>query len=469
MVRDDEHSASLVKICDIAQGGMASVELVVHREGPLSRLYARKRLRAALLDDASARTMFLDEARIAALVRHPNVVSVHTIGQDKVGPYLLMDYVEGIPLSAIMSTERKAGRPIPIQVCVRIARQVASGLHAAHELTAHDGRSLGLVHRDLSPQNVLVGFDGLARVTDFGVAQASGRSTRTETGVLKGKLGYMSPEQLRFDKLDRRSDLFALGVILFEMIESRRLYVGDDTSTVARRIIDEPAPDLGATRADVPADLVALGFELLAKDPDLRPADARVVARRLSAIVRALEIDEGPLELDEYLRMRFDDAEVKKRRELAAQLRSGAVALDEAGPIASAPGESSQTTTDATTRPELRRRRRPRALIALALVATAAAGAWLLAELLPSRAPLVPAPVPDVAAPPTRASTPQAAGVPTQPLPLAPTSTSTQTQTQTPTQPHASRPSRRPAARRVRAPDRASGRADPNVPVWRWR
>jgi serine/threonine-protein kinase len=294
-----------VRVRPIARGGMGSVELVLRREGSFRRLYAIKRLLPHLQDDESVRVMFLDEARVAGLVRHPNVVSVLDYGEDDDGPFLVMDYVEGMSLGNVLRiTARRMGR-IPLQIALRIMAQACEGLHAAHEVNAPDGSPLELVHRDLSPQNILVGFDGVVRVTDFGVAKALGQSNATAEGVLKGKFGYMSPEQLRFEPLDRRSDLFSLGVVLYEVLSGERLY-GNGTDGV-RALLDAPPPDIGDERPDVPPAIVELSVQLLAKDPARRPATAREVARRLERVLAQDIAAHGSTEMDEFMRAHFAD------------------------------------------------------------------------------------------------------------------------------------------------------------------
>ncbi len=301
-------------VCDIARGGMASVALVVRREGGFARAYAEKRLLPGFGDDPEVRAMFMDEARIAGLLRHPNVVSVLDVGEDERGAYLLMDYVEGLPLTALIRRFAQVGEPTPIQICLDIVIQAARGLHAAHTLVDHDGSALELVHRDVSPHNLLVGFDGVVRVTDFGIARALGRRTKTTTGILKGKVGYMAPEMLRFEPIDRRADLFSLGVVLHELVAGKRLYRSRDQSESARRILHEAPPDLGLARIGVPDELVRLSFELLAKDPVHRPDTAKDVARRLEAIRLNLVAVEGEQELDVYMRENLDESEIRDRR-----------------------------------------------------------------------------------------------------------------------------------------------------------
>jgi serine/threonine-protein kinase len=291
---------------------MGRVDLAVRLEGSFERLFAVKRLKAALADDTGVREMFLDEARIAGLVRHPNVVSVLDVGHDTEGPYLVMEWVEGVSVAQLLA--QRSAHPLPVDVCLRVAAQVADGLHAAHEQGDGEGRPLHLVHRDVSPQNILIGFDGVARVTDFGIAKALGRTTQTSTGILKGKLGYISPEQLRFEPADRRADLFGLGVVLFELLTGKRLYRGEDELDGPRRILSEPPPDLGDFRVDVEPELVELMFELLAKSREGRPETAKAVAQRLEAMLAALTAAGETTDTAELLARHFSDAREQQRQ-----------------------------------------------------------------------------------------------------------------------------------------------------------
>jgi serine/threonine-protein kinase len=306
-------TASYRTLFRLASGGMGSVDLAIRHEGAFERLFAVKRLKPELLGEPEVRAMLLEEARLAGRVQHPNVVSVIDLGEDEQGPFLVMDYVEGVSAADLVSAT--APEQLPLSVCLRIARDVAEGLHAAHELCEGDGSPLRLVHRDVSPQNVLVGYDGVARVTDFGIAKALGRTTGTSTGVLKGKLAYMAPEQLRFEEPDRRADLFALGVVLFELLSGQRLYRTEHDMDGPRRILTEPPPDLGDFRDDAEPELVELLMELLAKDRASRPPTAKAVARRLDALLAAMQLDGDPVETAEFLGERF--AKVRERRRAA--------------------------------------------------------------------------------------------------------------------------------------------------------
>ena len=370
----------------LATGGMGEVELAMRTEGQFRRLYAIKRLRESMKDDEGAREMFLDEARLAGLVRHPNVVSVLDVGEDERGPYLAMDFVEGISAGALLRWSGKNGVSLPVQVCLRVIREIALGLHAAHELADHDGQPLGMVHRDVSPQNILIGFDGIARIADFGIAKAAGRTTRTTTGLLKGKAGYMSPEQLRFEEPDRRSDLFSLAIVLYELLAGRRLYRSETDLQTARRILSEPPPDIDDARGDVPPEVVELLFSSLAKDPASRPRDAQEVARRLDVVIGALALEEGAIDVGEYIREHF----AGQRADLSArlsELRTKASAMP-VSPVSPAP----------------RSRRGLIAALVVALVSLSLAiGGWSLGLFGPD----APAPASaSIAPPPTPASPP---------------------------------------------------------------
>jgi len=364
---------------ELAQGGMGRVEIAIREEGAFRRVYAIKRLREAFAEDRDVRVMFMDEARIAGLISHPNAVPVLDVGEDERGPYMVMDFVHGIPISRLATWAAHQGEILPVQTCVEVARQACEGLHSAHELRGRGGQLLGLVHRDVSPQNILLGFDGAVRVTDFGIAKALGRATETQSGHLKGKLGYMSPEQLRFEAFDRRSDIFSLGVVLFELLAGERLYGPGDPTEVVPRILDEPPPDLAEVRSDAPPALVDLMLRLLAKSRDSRPPTADAVARRLDEILAQLVLEEGKLSLKDFLDQHFADLREGQRKEieeLTARVPGvGSTALTQAPTIAEV----------STARLEAGRARGPRSRVVLALAIVAVAGAlgvttaWLMA------------------------------------------------------------------------------------------
>jgi serine/threonine-protein kinase len=346
-----------VVILRIAEGGMGYIELVARQQGRFSRLFARKRLHPHLRGDAAFRAMFLDEARLAGLIRHPNVAAALEVGEDADGPFLLMDYVDGPSLAEVLARVQPREALLPVGFCVTVLAQAARGLHAAHELVSAQGTPLGVVHRDISPKNLLIGFDGLVRVADFGIAKARDNVEQTRVGVLKGNVGYMAPEYLRFQELDGRSDLFALGVVLHETLTRERLYDGDDSAAIARRILDEPAPDIFEER-DVPPELAALLFELMAKDRTLRPPNALAAATRLEQIAADLALAEGPFDLQGFLDAELSWLRGERRgvvdaaKALAASeaRSSGGGAADPArtAVLAGAPARAADTTSAST-------------------------------------------------------------------------------------------------------------------------
>src|SRR6185369_608614 len=188
---------------------------------------AVKRLHPHLASEEEFIEMFLDEARLAAGIHHPHVVPLLEVGESDSGYYLVMEYIEGDTLARLMARALARAQPIPRPVLVRIILDALAGLHAAHELLDADGNPVQLVHRDVSPQNVLVGVDGSSRITDFGVAHAASRLQNTRADRLKGKIAYMSPEQAHAGDVDRRADVFAMGIILWEVLAARRLFKAD--------------------------------------------------------------------------------------------------------------------------------------------------------------------------------------------------------------------------------------------------
>ncbi|MFO0605989.1 MAG: serine/threonine-protein kinase [Polyangiales bacterium] len=263
----------------IGAGGMASVYLA--RSGStlrfgrsFERVVAVKLMHPHLASDEGFVEMFFNEARVAAMVQHRNVVSVLDVGMEDNALYAVMDYVEGDTLAAIQSTAAALGRGVPLGVTLRVVLDALAGLDAAHELRDEAGELLNLVHRDVTPQNILVGVDGVARLTDFGVARARGCLVQTHAGMLKGKLSYMAPEQLEGAALDRRVDVFAMGVTLWETLALRRLFPGRNTYEQARRDARAPYRSLTEFTRAVPPELDVICRRALAQDPDERFASA---------------------------------------------------------------------------------------------------------------------------------------------------------------------------------------------------
>ena len=330
----------LTLLTQLGRGGMGTVELARLVQGPVERLVAVKTLLGEHAAEDSFRRMFETEARLMAMIRHANVVSVIGAGVSNAGPYFVMEFVEGVSLWELLRKEARAGRRVPLTRVLGIVEQAATGLSAAHELRDKQGRPLSVVHRDVSPQNLLIGTDGVVRLADFGIAKVN-QSERTETGVLKGKVGYMAPEQLSFDEPTYASDLFALGVVLFEALTGRRLY-GGEYRRAAKAILLDPPPDLMDYAPDMPEELSELLFELLAKEPRDRPSSAREVAVRLARLRASLSDHETldgyvcELMADEIeaLRKKVRESETRKPRSAAPPPRGRARALGVVAAIA---------------------------------------------------------------------------------------------------------------------------------------
>lgn len=422
---------------ELAAGGMGTVELALREEAGFERLYAVKRIRAAFADDVEIRAMFVEEARLAGLIRHANVVSVLDVGDDDQGPYLAMDFIEGLSLGAIMRRHRELAEPMPIQLVLRIGIQACAGLHAAHELVDPTGRALELVHRDVSPQNILVGFDGVVRLTDFGIARALGRSTQTEHGVVKGKLSYMSPEQLCYRSVDRRSDIFAMGVVLFQLASGNHPFGTNPAARAAAIIAAEPG-ELLELGPSLPPPFLELIFEMLAESPDLRPTGVDVVRLRFEQILNDLVASESVMEVAEYMAKVHDD----ERRILKERIREGRVQMAEGRRSISPMANDPEADPPPMSRPWK---------IGVAIIAGIAALVAFVSFIVPSLAPPAPQripvenPVVEPLPPPTPTQVESVEGAQVEPEVIAPEAQ------------RVPRPPRRSSMRRGVAPAPAAG------------
>jgi eukaryotic-like serine/threonine-protein kinase len=271
---------------EIAAGGMATVHYG-RLVGPVgfSRTVAIKRLHAHFAKDPEFAAMFLDEARLAARIRHPNVVQTLDVVALDGELFLVMDYVQGESLVRLIRASVAAAQPFPLDVLSGIICGALHGLHAAHEAKAEQGEPLGIVHRDVSPQNVLVCSDGLPRVLDFGVAKAAGRVQTTREGQLKGKLAYMSPEQIRSETVDRRTDVYAMGVVLWEAATLQRLFAGEGEGAVIQKVLEGVRQAPSAVAPHIPKSVDGVAMRALEQDPTARFQTAREMALALEACV----------------------------------------------------------------------------------------------------------------------------------------------------------------------------------------
>ncbi len=266
----------------IGAGGMGTVHLGrAVDEGGLGRVVAIKRLHPHLLGEPDVVAAFGEEARICAHIRHPNVVGMLEVAVQDGEILLVMEYVEGAAVSSLIRILAARGELIPAAVAVGILANTLHGLHAAHQVRSDAGTLLNLVHRDVSPANILVGVDGIARVTDFGVAKAIGQQQTTRDGRIKGKLGYMAPEQLAGRAVTRKTDLFAAAVVLWEMLTGERLFRADADAETVTRILFEPVRAPSQVRSSISPSLDAVVLRALERDPTRRFATAEEMALAL--------------------------------------------------------------------------------------------------------------------------------------------------------------------------------------------
>jgi hypothetical protein len=249
----------------LGSGGMADVFLALAK-GPFDakKLVVLKRPRAASSEYAE---MFMDEARLAMRLNHPNVVQTYEVGVDEGGFFLAMEYLEGQPLHRVLQAMVSHDQHLSHAHLARVASDALAGLHYAHELSDYDGTALQIVHRDVSPHNVFVTYEGQIKVVDFGIAKATMNEVHTRTGEVKGKLAYMAPEQATAETVDRRADLFGIGVILWEMIARRRLLTGGNSAELLDRLLTMDFPPLSCEVADVHPVLEAIVMRALQRDP----------------------------------------------------------------------------------------------------------------------------------------------------------------------------------------------------------
>ena len=275
-------------IGEIATGGMATVFLArLGGVGGFQRFVAIKRLHPHLAAEAEFVEMFLDEARLAAGIHHPHVVPILEVGTSDSGYYLVMEYIEGDTLARIIARAVSTGDLVPRPIVVRIMLDSLAGLHAAHELADPGGQLVGLVHRDVSPQNVLVGVDGSSRITDFGVARATARLSTTRAGQLKGKLAYMSPEQTKGEDIDRRADLFSMGILLWEALVGRRLFKADNEAATISRVLMDKIPLLSSVNPAIPREFDEVSVKALRREARARYQTAAEMADALERAARA--------------------------------------------------------------------------------------------------------------------------------------------------------------------------------------
>lgn len=293
-------------VMPLAHGGMATIYIGrTTGIGSFERNVVLKVIHQAA--DATAVRMFLDEARLAASLNHQNIAQVFEVGQESGVHYLAMEFVHGQDLHGLIAAASKAALPIPLDLALTIIAGAAAGLDHAHNRKSPRGTSLGIVHRDISPSNIMVGYDGSVKLLDFGIAKATGLAPRTESGVIKGKFAYMAPEQCRSQELDRRADVFSLGIILYEITTLQRCFrAGSDYETM-RRIVAGDFVHPSRVVTDYPLELEAIVLKALAIDPERRYQTAGALLEALEGFMAASRMSVSPTSMQRFMRELFGE------------------------------------------------------------------------------------------------------------------------------------------------------------------
>ncbi len=320
----------------LGSGGMAEVWLA-EQVGPRDfvRRTVLKRIHAHLADDEKFVRAFEDEARLAARLQHPNIVRIEDFGEDAGSLFLVMEYVGRWDLRSLVNQAQGAGIALPVNLVLQLGAQIADALHYAHHFCDIEGESLRIVHRDVSPQNIMLTDAGQAKLLDFGIAKAASNRDKTRTGMLKGKLAYLSPEQATGDPVDGRTDQYALGIVLYELLARVRLFAADSEISTFRKVSAAEVPDLHSLCPELSPDVAGCIARALRRDPNDRYPDARRFARNLEALLPAVG---GPFGPDDF-------SQLIRRLEASDSLPNALPYLSETM-VSRALSEASQTDTD---------------------------------------------------------------------------------------------------------------------------
>lgn len=292
----------------LATGGMAEIFLAKQSglEG-FEKVVVLKRILGHLASDDEFVSMFLDEARIAAKLSHPNIVQIYDLGKTDSSYYIAMEYVSGRNVQHLINKQQAAGGHLPVEHVVRVIAGVCDGLFYAHSRKDYDGKPLSIIHRDISPQNILVSFAGGVKVVDFGIAKASTQLAQTRAGVLKGKYAYMSPEQVRGAKIDHRSDIFAVGLVMYEMLTGVRAFERDSSLKTLKAIVQEKPLNPIEMNPDIPKEVVKLLSKALEKNPDRRYKTAQEMQLALEDWLEQSPKKSNNVRLSRFMYDLFDD------------------------------------------------------------------------------------------------------------------------------------------------------------------
>ncbi len=308
----------------IAVGGMA--EIFLGRQAGLEgfeKTIVIKRMRPHLSKQVNFVKMFLNEAKLAAQLNHPNIVQLYDLGKIAESYFIAMEYIFGRDMRRIIPKADEMNIPFPLVYALKIASSVCQGLYYAHEKTDLHGHPLGIVHRDVTPENIFVAFDGAVKVLDFGIAKATNQVEQTRAGEIKGKLSYMSPEQCLGKPLDCRSDLFSLGTVLYEWITGFKLFTGDSEVAILKSVTEGKIYAPSYFKADIPTEVEAILMRALEKDRSLRYQNAQELQRDIDDFLAQSEFTPTDSHLSNFLKQLFqDELEAEKSKLAEVQTRS---------------------------------------------------------------------------------------------------------------------------------------------------
>ncbi len=330
---DERRFGKYTLVAKLATGGMAEIFLArLHGDGGFEKLVCIKRILPHLAKDPQFIAMFLDEARVAARISHPNVCQVFELGEWQHQYYIAMEYLEGVPLAVFRRKDFYAAPPDP-RLVAGFGVQACEGLHHAHQLKRSDGELLGVVHRDITPQNIFATIDGVVKVLDFGIAKVQDASVRTSTGAVKGTYAYMAPEQLRNERLDRRADVWAIGVVLWETLAQTHLFKRETEFLTFEAITKLRIPDICEMRPDVPPLLSDTISRALSRNPEDRFPSARALGEALAQAVGPLG---GPMSqsgISDEVAASFEVALAEQRMLLRVAREGGQFDLESSSPL----------------------------------------------------------------------------------------------------------------------------------------
>lgn len=309
----------------VSVGGMAEIFRAKPFNAPESQKHlALKRILPHLAEDDEFVQMFIDEAKLTVQLIHPNIVRTYELGRFHTSPYILMEFISGQDILELQRKLREERRIMSVAMCCYIAKEIAAGLDYVHAKTDENGDPLNIIHRDISPQNVLVTYGGKVKIIDFGIAKGTFQETRTQVGVLKGKFGYMSPEQVRGDHIDHRSDLFSVGILLWEMLTNRRLFRGDNEFETLQMVRNPDIAPPSHKNGQIPPEVDRIVARALATDANERFQSGNELAAALDRFLASLNPPYGAENLSEWMAGMFSEPleSERQKRQFFRQIRT---------------------------------------------------------------------------------------------------------------------------------------------------